>query len=72
MAQGADVNCKDFAGWTALHEACNHGYLDVVKKGFDKKMSFISLFKNTFVQIFNSLLGIVIENLIFDFNRPRR
>lgn len=37
MAQGADVNCKDFAGWTALHEACNHGYLDVVKKGFDKE-----------------------------------
>merc|ERR1711976_370804 len=31
LAQGADVNCKDFAGWTALHEACNHGYLDVVK-----------------------------------------
>lgn len=60
MAQGADVNCKDFAGWTALHEACNHGYLDVVKKGFDKenelnKVQYSSneykFVKNTFVQI---------------------
>ena len=22
---------SDFAGWTALHEACNHGFLDIVK-----------------------------------------
>ena len=22
---------KDYANWTALHEACNHGYLEIVK-----------------------------------------
>ncbi|NXN49426.1 SLF1 protein, partial [Rynchops niger] len=22
---GADINAKDYAGWTPLHEACNHG-----------------------------------------------
>uniref|UniRef100_A0A287D1D6 Uncharacterized protein n=1 Tax=Ictidomys tridecemlineatus TaxID=43179 RepID=A0A287D1D6_ICTTR len=32
ISKGADVNVKDFAGWTALHEACNHGYYDVAKQ----------------------------------------
>ena len=27
-----DVNATDHAGWTALHEACNHGNLECVKK----------------------------------------
>ena len=26
---------SDFAGWTALHEACNHGYLEIVKTLID-------------------------------------
>ncbi|XP_022101976.1 SMC5-SMC6 complex localization factor protein 1-like isoform X2 [Acanthaster planci] len=26
------VNMKDYAGWTALHEAANHGHLDCVKE----------------------------------------
>ena len=25
------MNAKDYAGWTALHEACNHGYLEIVR-----------------------------------------
>ena len=32
LAIGADANMKDFAGWTALHEACNHGYADCVQE----------------------------------------
>lgn len=31
ISLGADVNVKDFAGWTPLHEACNVGYYDVAK-----------------------------------------
>lgn len=29
--QGADVNARDFCGWVPLHEACNHGHLEVVE-----------------------------------------
>ena len=32
LALGADANMKDHAGWTALHEACNHGYVDCVQE----------------------------------------
>lgn len=28
--QGHPVNVRDTAGWTPLHEACNHGYVDIV------------------------------------------
>ncbi|KAJ7389986.1 BRCA1-associated RING domain protein 1 [Desmophyllum pertusum] len=31
LAEGADPNTKDHAGWTPLHEACNHGYLTITK-----------------------------------------
>ena len=26
MLQGATVRCRDYCGWTPLHEAANHGY----------------------------------------------
>lgn len=26
LREGADVNCVDYAGWTPLHESCNHGW----------------------------------------------
>lgn len=29
--QGAEVNVRDHVGWTPLHEACNHGYLEVAQ-----------------------------------------
>ena len=29
---GADPNLRDNAGWTPLHEACNHGNFDCVKE----------------------------------------
>ena len=29
--QGAEVNVRDHCGWTPLHEACNHGYMEVVQ-----------------------------------------
>ena len=29
------LSLLDFAGWTALHEACNHGYLDIVRTLID-------------------------------------
>lgn len=32
LASGADANMKDNAGWTALHEACNHGYTGCVQE----------------------------------------
>lgn len=32
LAQGADANLQDYAGWTALHEACNHGFADCVQE----------------------------------------
>ncbi|KAL9982174.1 hypothetical protein ACROYT_G010985 [Oculina patagonica] len=32
LALGADANMKDYAGWTALHEACNHGYVGCVQE----------------------------------------
>ncbi|KAL9968227.1 hypothetical protein ACROYT_G026577 [Oculina patagonica] len=31
LAEGADPNTKDHAGWTPLHEACNHGYLTITE-----------------------------------------
>lgn len=32
LTSGADANMKDNAGWTALHEACNHGYTGCVQE----------------------------------------
>ncbi|XP_021351256.1 SMC5-SMC6 complex localization factor protein 1-like isoform X2 [Mizuhopecten yessoensis] len=29
---GVDINAKDNAGWTPLHEACNHGHIQCVKE----------------------------------------
>nr|XP_026692876.1 BRCA1-associated RING domain protein 1-like [Ciona intestinalis] len=29
--EGTDVNAKDNAGWTSLHEACNRGYSDIAE-----------------------------------------
>jgi len=31
LTEGADPNTKDHAGWTPLHEGCNHGYLSIVE-----------------------------------------
>lgn len=31
LSSGADANAKDGDGWTALHNACSRGYLDIVK-----------------------------------------
>jgi len=31
LDSGIDVNCKDHAGWTALHEACSRGHNEIVK-----------------------------------------
>jgi hypothetical protein len=30
VTQGANVNAVDNAGWTPLHEACNHGNAEIV------------------------------------------
>lgn len=39
LDQGVSPNVPDFAGWTPLHEACNHGHYNVaimlVKAGAD-------------------------------------
>lgn len=32
LVQGADANMQDYAGWTALHEACNHGFAECVQE----------------------------------------
>lgn len=29
VIQGAEVNTRDHCGWTPLHEACNHGYIEM-------------------------------------------
>ncbi|XP_011307128.1 tonsoku-like protein [Fopius arisanus] len=31
LKQGHPVNCRDYCGWTPLHEAANHGFLEIVK-----------------------------------------
>ncbi|KAL9976144.1 hypothetical protein ACROYT_G013400 [Oculina patagonica] len=31
LEKGADVNARDYCGWLPIHEACNHGHLDVAK-----------------------------------------
>ena len=30
VSAGIEVNVKDYAGWTPLHEACNHGNIEAV------------------------------------------
>ena len=30
-SQGATVHTRDHCGWTPLHEACNHGFLDLAR-----------------------------------------
>lgn len=32
LAAGGDANSTDYAGWTPLHEACNHGNLESVRE----------------------------------------
>lgn len=32
LAAGADANITDHAGWTPLHEACNHGHVECVRE----------------------------------------
>ena len=32
LAAGADANITDHAGWTPLHEACNHGNVECVRE----------------------------------------
>ena len=32
LAAGADANSTDHAGWTPLHEACNHGHVECVRE----------------------------------------
>lgn len=32
LAAGVDANCTDHAGWTPLHEACNHGNMECVRE----------------------------------------
>ena len=32
LAAGADANTTDHAGWTPLHEACNHGHVESVRE----------------------------------------
>lgn len=32
LAAGADANITDHAGWTPLHEACNHGNVSCLRE----------------------------------------
>lgn len=31
FSSGHPVNCRDHAGWLPLHEAANHGFIDIVE-----------------------------------------
>ncbi|KAG1701744.1 SMC5-SMC6 complex localization factor protein 1 [Nymphon striatum] len=45
---GIDVNIQDNAGWSPLHEACNHGHAEIVLElvKFKPKQSISGYFKN--------------------------
>ena len=59
-----DINTQDYAGWSALHEACNRGYYDIVEL-LIKHGANVNLSSHDGTRLYNSFIAKSIANYTY-------